>query len=151
MRAARHLRVAFATMAALGLVGTGTLGANASTESGPSGPDGRKEASRVIVGSDGSMTPAGDVGAQAKDCVGHYKAGNAPCSAGQLTVNTFATHKGCSNHGRHLMATVHKETADGRIGYYTYGCTEADGNYILAMAGFVKVTDTNATHDDYWG
>jgi len=151
MRATRQLRTAFATVAALGLVGTGALGASAAVDSGSAGADEQPTSERVIVGSDGSMTPASDVQAQVKDCVGHYKYGNAPCSAGKLTAGTFASHKGCSNQGRYLMATVHKKTADGRVGWYTYGCTEAGGNYILSMAGLVKVTDTNATHDDYWG
>lgn len=66
-------------------------------------------------------------------------------------MNSFPTLKKCNNEGRYLMAKVHKETADGtRIGYYTWGCTKVKGGYTLAMAGLVKVTDTNATHD-YWG
>lgn len=97
------------------------------------------------------MSPAGEVTTRVKGCVGHYKSGNAPCEAGQLTVGTGGTHKGCDKRARQLMATVHKQTNDGRVGYYTYGCTEVDGDYLVNMVGLVKVTDSNSTHDGYWG
>lgn len=154
----RGLRGCVAAVATVGLLGAGGAGSQAVTPDG--GPSSAEEAPasaesvQVIVDSNGNMSAIGDRRSRSAkavpDCVGHYKPGNAPCQAGQVGGGAYKTHKGCENQGRWLMANVHEPAGNDRIGYYTWGCTEVTGGYLLALAGFVKVFDTNATHS-YWG
>ncbi len=138
-----------AIAAAAGMLGAGGVGAVASPVGSSSVMDDatQYESERVIVGSDGSISSADPMtSAATKQCVGHYKHGNKPCSAGSISM-AFEDETSCQKHGQHLMATVHKKVNGGRIGYYTFGCTKVrDDAYMLKMAGFVKVFDTNSTH-----
>lgn len=138
-----------ATAAAAGMLGAGTLGADASPVGSSSVMDDATQygSERVIVGSDGSISSADSMtSAATKQCVGHYKHGNKPCSAGSISM-AFGDAASCQKHGQYLMATVHKEVNGGRVGYYTFGCTKVrDDAYMLKMAGLVKVYDSNSTH-----
>lgn len=157
MRTSNNLRFAFSGIATMGLLGAGMIGASASPEGPATTLDSftQESSTKVLVASDGSTTPAGASAQDVPDCVGHYKAGNAPCAAGRVGSELQTSHKECSIKGNRLLSTVHKMTGAGyRVGYYTYECVAisgSDGLYFLRMVGFVKVTDSNATHDDYYG
>ena len=153
MRTSKNLRVAFSALATMGLLGTGMLGASASAEmpTSPLAMNSQESSTNVLVASDGSTSPASASTRAVKDCVGHYKSGDAPCQAGRVAAGVQTSHKECSTKGNHLLSTVHKMTGAGyRVGYYTYECVAlsgaAQGDYMLRMVGFVKVYDTNATH-----
>lgn len=149
MQTSKMMRGGCAALASIGLVGAGAVSADAVAADAQGVPieESVSDFNQVIVEKNGTLTPSALSTAKAKRCKGHYKRGNKPCRVGSVPGGTFKTLKGCRKHGRFLMANVHRKTNSGRIGYYTYGCTKAvRGGYMLDMAGFVYVFDTNATH-----